>query len=73
MIVKFGPNPKPEAPSCPPEAAPLPSAPARSVAPWRVAAVAGLLVLAFFLVYIFILQCGIFYILSHYLLPTLLW
>jgi hypothetical protein len=73
VIVKFGPNPKPEAPSCPPEAAPLPSAPARSVAPWRVAAVAGLLVLAFFLVYIFILQCGIFYILSHYLLPTLLW
>lgn len=48
MIVRSTPPAKPEAASCPPEAAPLPSAPARSVAPWRVAAVAGLLVLTFF-------------------------
>lgn len=48
MIVKSGPHPKPEAPSRPPQAVPLPSTPPRSVAPWRVAAVAGLLVLAFF-------------------------
>lgn len=48
MIVKSTAPAKPEAASRPSEPPPLPSAPPRSVAPWRVAAIAGLLVLAFF-------------------------